>query len=104
MRLSFLLSLLPLVAASPAGKRAEPAPVLSARGENKDVIADKYIVKFKEGSSLARLEEAFELLDEKPATVYSEGVFLGFAGKMSGLALEAIRNHPDVSRRNLESQ
>ncbi|KAM3514356.1 hypothetical protein MY11210_002031 [Beauveria gryllotalpidicola] len=96
MRLSFLLSLLPLVAASPAGKRAEPAPVLSARGETKDIIADKYIVKFKEGSPLALLEEAFDLLDEKPATVYSEGVFTGFAGKMSGLALEALRHHPDV--------
>ncbi|KAM3441904.1 hypothetical protein MY4824_001318 [Beauveria thailandica] len=96
MRLSFLVSLLPLVAASPAGERAEPALVLPARGENKDMIADKYIVKFKDGSSLALLEEAFGLLDEKPATVYSEGVFIGFAGKMSGLALEAIRHHPDV--------
>ncbi|OAA51318.1 oryzin precursor [Beauveria brongniartii RCEF 3172] len=97
MRLSFLISLLPLVAASPAGKRAEPAPVLSsARGDNKDIIADKYIVKFKDGSPLALLKEAFELLDEKPTTVYSEGVFIGFAGKMSGLALEAIRHHPDV--------
>ncbi|KAK8146377.1 subtilisin-like serine protease [Beauveria asiatica] len=104
MRLSFLISLLPLVAASPAGERAEPAPVLPARGENKDMIADKYIVKFKDGSSLALLEEAVELLDEKPTTVYSEGVFIGFAGKMSGLALEAIRHHPDASPRNHESQ
>ncbi|KAM0664717.1 hypothetical protein ACQRIU_006575 [Beauveria bassiana] len=96
MRLSFLLSLLPLVAASPAGKRAEPAPILSARSETKDIIADKYIVKFKEGSSLAGLEEAFESVGEKPDTVYSEGVFIGFAGKMSSLTLEAVRQHPDV--------
>ncbi|OAQ95786.1 hypothetical protein LLEC1_04770, partial [Akanthomyces lecanii] len=96
MRLSSLLSLLPLVAASPAGKRAEPAPILAARGEANQRVQDKYIVKFKEGSPLALLEEAFKMLDQKPSTVYSDGPFTGFAGKMSGLVLEAIRHHPDV--------
>lgn len=97
MRLSFLLSLLPFVAATPTGKRAEPAPILEARGDAKDLVADKYIVKFREGSPLALLEQAFKMLDQKPATVYSGGVFTGFAGTMSGLVLEAIRHHPDVS-------
>ncbi|KAJ6789085.1 hypothetical protein PWT90_00387 [Aphanocladium album] len=96
MRLSFLLSLLPFVAATPTGKRAEPAPILVSRGEAKNLVQDKYIVKFKEGSPLALLEEAFKMLDGKPSTVYSGGAFTGFAGKMSGLVLEAIRHHPDV--------
>ncbi|ATY66204.1 oryzin precursor [Cordyceps militaris] len=96
MRLSVLVSLLPLVAAGPTRKRAEPAPILAARGDTKDIVADKYIVKFKEGSALADVEEAFKMLDDEPANVYSDGVFTGFAGMMKETNLEAIRQHPEV--------
>lgn len=97
MRLSALLSLLPLALAGPAGKRAEPAPVLTPRAEPEHLISDKYIVKFKEGSALSLLEDAFKILDGgKPEKVF-EGMFTGFSGTMSKLTLEALRHHPDVS-------
>lgn len=103
MRLSVLLSLLPLALAGPTGKRSEPAPILAPRGNAADMIDDKYIVKFKEGSPLSILEDAFKMLDDgKPENVF-EGLFSGFSGKFSKLTLEALRNHPDVSQLVLSS-
>jgi hypothetical protein len=67
------------------------------------MIDDKYIVKFKEGSPLSILEDAFKMLDDgKPENVF-EGLFSGFSGKFSKLTLEALRNHPDVSQLVLSS-
>lgn len=98
MRLSVLLSLLPLALAGPTGKRSEPAPMLTPRGEPEELISDKYIVKFKQGSPLSLLEDAFKMLDGgKPEKVF-EGMFTGFSGEFSKLTLEALRNHPDVSQ------
>lgn len=97
MRLSLLLSLLPLALAGPTGKRAEPAPVLTPRAEAQHLISDKYIVKFKEGSALALLEDAFKMLSGgKPDQVF-EGMFTGFSSTLDQLTLEALRHHPDVS-------
>lgn len=96
MRLSLLLSVLPLALAGPAGKRSDPAPILTPRGEAKDLISDKYIVKFKEGSPLSLLEDAFKMLDGgKPEKTF-DGLFTGFASTLNELTLEALRHHPDV--------
>ncbi|TQV95026.1 hypothetical protein V2A60_009897 [Cordyceps javanica] len=97
MRFSFLVSLLPLVAAVPAvRKRAVPAPILAPRGEPQDLVEGSYIVKFKDGTVLTDLEEAYKMLEHDPSSVYSDGVFTGFAGEMSSDSLDAIRNHPEV--------
>lgn len=97
MRLSLLLSILPLVAAGPAVmKRDEPAPMLVPRGED-DLIADSYIVKFKEGSPMAKADGLFGVLNSETKKAMFKGAFRGFAGKVNRLNLEAIREHPDVS-------
>lgn len=88
MRLSVLLSLIPLVAAAPA----ELAPLLMAE---ESALANQYIVKFKEGSALAAVEKAMSQLQTKPAHVY-KNVFNGFAGKLDDKMLNVLRLHPDV--------
>ncbi|KAK5988202.1 Cuticle-degrading protease [Cladobotryum mycophilum] len=95
MRLSVLLSILPLVAAAPATeKRAVPAPLITPSNEH-GLIADKYIVKFKDGSSLQAVDEAVSSLVSNADHVY-QNVFRGFAGTLDATTLEALRNHPDV--------
>lgn len=98
MRLNVLLSILPLVlAAPPQAKRSESAPLHAP--ETSDLIAGKYIVKFKDASSLSSLDDAMNLLSEAPEHVYTEA-FNGFSGSLDEATLEALRQHPDVS--NLE--
>lgn len=93
MRLSVLLSVLPLALAAPGVvKRESPAPLLAAES---NAIAGKYIVKLREGSPLAALESAMNLLSGKASNVY-ENVFKGFAGRMDNAVVEMLRNHPDV--------
>ncbi|OAA63041.1 oryzin precursor [Cordyceps fumosorosea ARSEF 2679] len=97
MRLSTFVSLLPLVAGAPATrKRAEPAPILEHRGEPKELVADKYIVKFRQGSAMKEVKRTVKLLREDPSQVFSDGIFTGFAGQIHSDGLEAIRQHPDV--------
>ena len=94
MRLSVLLALLPAVLGAPT-KRSEPAPLLVPRGDANTLIADKYIVKFKDDSSLSILESAVSILSEAPEHVY-ENTIRGFSATLDAETLEALRDHPDV--------
>lgn len=96
MRPTAVLTVLPLALAAPnAVKRDTPAPLLEARADA-SVIPGKYIVKLREGSSIASVESAMSILSV-PADVVYENVFNGFAGALSAKDLEMIRNHPEVS-------
>lgn len=95
MHLQLLFSLLPLALAGPTGKRSEPAPLIIPRGEASRLIANEYIVKLKEGSGLASLQEAMKILPGQPDQVF-ESIFKGFSGKLDASTLEALRAHPDV--------
>uniref|UniRef100_UPI00387FB270 Proteinase K n=2 Tax=Parengyodontium album TaxID=37998 RepID=UPI00387FB270 len=93
MRLSVLLSLLPLALGAPAvEQRSEAAPLIEARGE---MVANKYIVKFKEGSALSALDAAMEKISGKPDHVY-KNVFSGFAATLDENMVRVLRAHPDV--------
>ncbi|KAJ6442447.1 alkaline serine protease P32 [Purpureocillium lavendulum] len=94
MRLSLLLTVLPMVLAAPTTKRSEPAPLLVPRG-NHQLLADKYIVKFKQGSALSVLEDALSSFGGKADHVY-DNVFKGFALHLDEAMLKTLRDHPDV--------
>ncbi|EGX92981.1 oryzin precursor [Cordyceps militaris CM01] len=95
MRLSVLLSILPLAAAVPTAKRSEPAPLLIPRGVGANsLIAGEYLVKFKEGSALAAVEEAMKQLPNGSGEIFSE-VFKGFSGQFDDATLSLLRDHPD---------
>lgn len=96
MHAALLLSLLPLALAVPA-KRAQLAPLLKPRAPAEQLIADKYIVKFKEGTVSASVEDAVSILAEGADYNYGT-VFKGFAGTLDASALDLLRAHPDVSR------
>ncbi|UNI22269.1 hypothetical protein JDV02_008171 [Purpureocillium takamizusanense] len=93
MRLSVAVSVLPLVAAVPTQRRTEPAPLHISNANN--LIADKYIVKFKKESSLDILHDAVKELASEPNQVF-ENAFPGFVGELDKAALESLRFHPDV--------
>lgn len=93
MRLSVLLAILPAVLAAPAN-RSVPAPLVRL-SERADVVANKYIVKFKDNSALASLDSALSTISVAPEYTF-EHVFRGFSGELSQEALDALRNHPDV--------
>ncbi|VUC20898.1 unnamed protein product [Clonostachys rosea] len=93
MRLSVLLAILPAVLAAPA-TRSVPAPLVRLN-QRADVVANKYIVKFKDNSALASLDSALSTISVAPEYTF-EHVFKGFSGELSQEALEALRNHPDV--------
>lgn len=94
MHAAFLISLLPLALAVPA-KRAQPAPLLKPRAAADQLLADKYIVKFKEGTVSASVEDAVSILAEGADYKYNT-VFKGFAGTLDASALDLLRAHPDV--------
>lgn len=94
MRLSVLLAVLPFALGAPAvEQRSEPAPLLEARGE---LVANKYIVKLKEGSALANLENTMSKLTGTPDAVF-KNVFKGFAATLDAKTLDLLRAHPDVN-------
>ncbi|KAM3529056.1 hypothetical protein NHJ13051_002070 [Beauveria bassiana] len=98
MRLSHLLSLVPLADAVPRAKRSEPAPLLNPRSVSTgDLVANQYVVKFKESSTLAAVEEAIKSLSlpNGAGEVFRE-VFTGFAGHFDAATLDLIRGHPEV--------
>jgi hypothetical protein len=85
-----------MVLAAPAmEKRAEPAPLIATATQH-GLIADQYIVKFKEGSSLQAVDEALTSIASEAHHVYQH-VFRGFSGKFDQETLELLRSHPDVS-------
>lgn len=94
MRASALLTLLPLVAASPAAKRTEPAPLYARDVAAHD--AGKYIVKFKQRSPIAKIQDALSRIGVDPTHRF-EHAFQGFAAKMDPKAVEILRFMPDVS-------
>lgn len=98
MRLSVLLSVLPLVMGAPATEKREPAALIKAK---ENAIPGKYIVKLREGSPLAALEDALSKLNGK-ADAKFENVFKGFAASMDDALVEVLRHHPDVSHRHLK--
>lgn len=91
MRLATLLSLLPLVAAAPS-RRDGLAPLNEGTYE---IIPDQYIVKFREGSSLAAVDDALETLGHA-ALARFHLVMEGFSAKMTADELNRMRQHPDV--------
>ncbi|KND94727.1 Cuticle-degrading protease [Tolypocladium ophioglossoides CBS 100239] len=97
MKLSAILSILPAVLAvpTPAARRAEPAPLLTPRGRADQLIANKYIVKFKDGMSASSVDDAVHALSNKADHVY-DLAFRGFAGHLSAEELKTLRNRPDV--------
>lgn len=100
MRLTVLLALLPMVLGAPATKRSEPAPLLTPRADADALIADNYIVKFKESSELSILNNALSSLDVAPDHVF-KAIFQGFSAKLDEETLNALRDHPDVRDTNM---
>lgn len=96
MRLNVLLAILPMAMAAPQAKRSEPAPVLTPRTEASNLVADKYIVKFKEQTGLAAVDDAItSILSSAPDHVY-HAAFQGFSATLDEGTLKALRDHPDV--------
>lgn len=94
MRFSTLLGLLPLTVASPVAQRSEPAP-LYTRDAAERHNADKYIVKFKEGSVATVVQDALAHVSAH-ATHHFQHVFQGFAAKLDSRSVEMLRLLPDV--------
>ncbi|VUC37993.1 unnamed protein product [Clonostachys rosea] len=91
MRVSALLSILPLVAAAPAAKREEIAPLHVPR--DVEVIPGKYIVKLKDGT--VSISSTISSIEAKPDFEY-EGGFSGFAGALTEAEVQALRESPEV--------
>ncbi|OAQ65928.1 proteinase T-like protein [Pochonia chlamydosporia 170] len=87
-----LINFLSLAFAAPSAKRAEPAPLLSPRGE---LIANKYIVKYKETFSISSADNVLKAHNAEAERTYSN-IFKGFAGRLNATAVEQLRHHPDV--------
>lgn len=95
MRFSVVLALLPLATATPAAKRATPAPLLT-RDVQQTHMADKYIVKFKDGSPMSIVQNALKHVTGD-ATHQFEHIFQGFAAKLDKQTVDILRYLPDVS-------
>jgi hypothetical protein len=95
MKLSLLLSLLPLVLAA-------PAPMVVPRAGSP--IPGRYIVKMKNQDLQQLIDTALKLLKKDPAHVYSFGNFGGFAADMADDMVELMRNLPGVSRRRVNDK
>ncbi|KAG6140295.1 Cuticle-degrading protease [Claviceps purpurea] len=94
MQLSILLALLPAILAAPALEtRGQPAPLLAPQGL--DIVADKYIVKFKDGIASLAVDETLGTLQAKADFVYKHA-FNGFAGNLTKDELKTLRDHTDV--------
>jgi hypothetical protein len=93
MRLCVLLAAIQVVLGI-STLRTEPAPLL-LRTEDADVIADHYIIKFRDAKSRRSINNAINTLQIDPDHTF-EHVFKGFASKLSTETLNALRNHPDV--------
>lgn len=90
---SSLLLLLPFAAADPASQGTRLAPLIIPPS---NVIANKYIVKFKESAATSLVSTTLLNLNAKADAVYTN-LFKGFSGTLSATALEQLRNHFEVS-------
>lgn len=96
MRAGLVLALLPSALAVPRARRAEPAPLLGTSVDDSPLVANKYIVKFKNEVSAATVDDAAtSILSSSPDHVYTS-VFSGFAAILDDDTLTALRDHPDV--------
>lgn len=96
MKVSAILSLLPLAMAAPAslGKReGGPAPVLQARDGTP--IAGKYIVKMKDQTDGMSISSAVETFSGDADHVWNDG-FKGFAASLDENEIESLRQNPNV--------
>ncbi|KAK2594077.1 hypothetical protein QQS21_008226 [Conoideocrella luteorostrata] len=94
MKLHLAIAFLPAILAAPSAKRAEPAPLLTPRGANA-IVPDRYIVKFKDGTTATSVDGLVSSLAQEANHVFSH-IFKGFAGHMNAGELETLRNRPDV--------
>lgn len=95
MRLSSILPLAALAAASPLSLRSSPAP-LYTRDDAPAHLANTYIVKFKQNSAMQLVHDAIaQHLDGKDHTVVQH-VFQGFVASLDSLTVELLRLLPDV--------
>lgn len=95
VRASIPLALVPLAAAHPWAKRAEPARLIVPENENAQILPDQYIVKFSGDAGVASLDDAISALSITPDHVYSS-LYNGFSATLDAEKLEAIRSHPQV--------
>ncbi|KAG5925476.1 Cuticle-degrading protease [Claviceps africana] len=94
MKLSILLVLVPAILAAPALETRDGlAPLLTPLAAN--VVADRYIVKFRDGMTSLVVDETMHTLNSKADFVY-KNAFNGFAGRLTPAELETIRKRPDV--------
>lgn len=94
MRTIALLAVSPAVLCSSI-KRAEPAPLITRDEDIGGLIANKYIVKFKEDSSVSVFESAISILPETPDYVF-ENTIRGFSATLDATSLASLRDHPNV--------
>ncbi|KAL2753095.1 hypothetical protein ACRALDRAFT_1045100 [Sodiomyces alcalophilus JCM 7366] len=98
MHYSTLLAILPALAvASPLStqaKRDVPAPLLKPRGAT--ILADKYIVKMKDGLRASTFQSTISTYASKADHVYELSHMRGFAGTLTSEELQALRDDPDV--------
>ena len=100
MKLSVLFALIPAILAAPAIEtRDGPAPLLTPR--DVDVVADRYIVKFKDSMTKTGVDETMNKLHSKvlktKAQFVYKNAFHGFAGRLSKDELKTLRDRTDVS-------
>lgn len=94
MRVSTFLALLPLAVASPVVQRSEPAPLYTRDAPSH--LSDHYIVKFKKGSVMSKVQDALQQVTAEPSHRF-EHIFQGFAGKIDKNTVELLRFLPDVN-------
>jgi hypothetical protein len=80
--------------------RRERAPLLRPRTDDRNLLAGKYIVKFKDGKggdkmSVSALNNKISTLNVSPDHVYKT-TFQGFSGQLTDEELEALRHSNDV--------
>ncbi|KAG8411921.1 hypothetical protein J3458_015215 [Metarhizium acridum] len=91
---SALLLLLPITAAAPASKRAEPAPLIVPR-DGSDAIHGQYTVILKDDGDSQALAEVMRLVNGNATQVY-ENLFKGFTAEFDEDSLMAVRSHDKV--------
>ncbi|CAJ2500854.1 Uu.00g037070.m01.CDS01 [Anthostomella pinea] len=93
MRVTTILSLVPLALAAPA-KRPSPAPLHVP--QDTTLVEGKYIVKLYENAAIQALDDTMSTITADADHVYNVPGFKGFAGALSSETVAALQDHPDV--------